>query len=507
MPPSSPLFSSFLILLLRNYASGADIASKANAENTQHMHLPSPPLSQQYIIAQRRPRCLYTLLRYREHMTTTVFATESSNSDTLRADVMIRGPFATLTPKRLAEHDAYYGTGQHVAGGKDGIVDPALQKNLAAEDAKKRGVMERPPQTAEEIYGPGTSDGGNIIFQKRVDFENILNEERPPVHEHNDDDYTPMLDDYAYDHYNDWYAGGDDMVSNTDAEKTTSRRRLVNEGDRGKGKYEKKRRPDETGGAFMHTIEAQSGDAGWYSVCVSSIDHDELKAEISLRKSTSVALRAGENLLDPRTGHVMTFEDVIAIANERINFAKPEDLRKTGRFINLLRHKVNSIKEAQTTNKHRMDVHAFVNERSQKQMIRKGRIDMLVFFLVTFLQLYSIRSWFSGSNSMAGGGLGSTYSIPNKPAGNAGNTAAYGEGGHASAPTSGGYGYNSSPTFGQAPSYGGYSAGPTQYQSNQYQPYDAGQQRQQAPGEYGSAPGLARRGNAAAGGTGGGYNY
>eukprot|EP00588_Corethron_pennatum_P004669 CAMPEP_0194298024 /NCGR_PEP_ID=MMETSP0169-20130528/59931_1 /TAXON_ID=218684 /ORGANISM="Corethron pennatum, Strain L29A3" /LENGTH=424 /DNA_ID=CAMNT_0039047957 /DNA_START=32 /DNA_END=1302 /DNA_ORIENTATION=+ len=390
-------------------AAPGKVASKdaATKTTTHAIHLPSPPISQQYLITSTEPACLYTLLRPREHMTTTVYITESSDPYSMKANVRIVGPLARLNPRKLAEHDAFYMTGpQSVVGG--GAASDSLLATVAAEDAKKRGKNIEPPQKGKEIYDAAerllatvaaedakkrgknieppqkgkeiydaasamkSKAGQNLVINQTFDAEAIMRGERPDSDyavEH--DDYVPMLDDYAYDHYDDFYKGGDDMVDN--ASVGGHRRLLAEESDRGHGKYQKRRRPDETGGAWVHTMTAAPGDAGWYEVCVSSVHGATIKAEIDLRKASSVALIDGEELLDGRTGHVMTFEEALSTSNERAshaktNAAKVDDLAQTSKFLNLLTRKITQIQAMQKAERHRFDVHKFINERSERRM-------------------------------------------------------------------------------------------------------------------------------------------
>jgi len=539
------LDSTFLLVLILAssaiFASGQTASKDAAPKTSTHaIHLPSPPISQQFVIKDKSPRCLYTLLRAKEHMTTTVYITESSDPNSMKAEVRISGPLAKLTPRKLAEHDAFYMTGpKSVVGG--GAASDALLATVAAEDAKKRGKIVEPPQSGKEIYDAAAArkTGQNVVIREEFDAEAIMRGERPSSdYTGGHDDYVPMMDDYAYDHYDDWYKGGDDMVENT----PPGRRLLAEESDRGHGKYKKRRRPDETGGAWVHTMTAAPGDAGWYEVCVSSVGGARIKAEIDLRKASSVALRENEELLDPRTGHVMTFEEASSISHERASHAKADDFKQTSKFLNLLQHKVTQIKTMQKAEQHRYDVHKFINERSERRMKTRGIVDLILFLVATAAQLISIRGWFSKSTPVLGGDRGTFNSNSNAyggagyGGGGGGGTGGYGGGGGAS-----GYGYGApagpTPTYGQygaggGAATGGYSASTTPGggggggyaapgPSAQFQAYGqrppsssppAGQQGYgSGTGPDSSTPGLTRRGNAGAGNTGGygggGYNY
>eukprot|EP00588_Corethron_pennatum_P020885 CAMPEP_0194322870 /NCGR_PEP_ID=MMETSP0171-20130528/22740_1 /TAXON_ID=218684 /ORGANISM="Corethron pennatum, Strain L29A3" /LENGTH=157 /DNA_ID=CAMNT_0039081293 /DNA_START=13 /DNA_END=482 /DNA_ORIENTATION=+ len=113
-------------------------AATTTTTTTHAIYLPSPPIPQQYVIGSTEPACLYTLLRPKEHMTTTVYVTDSSDPNSIRANVRIVGPLARLNPRKLVEHDAFYMTGPNsVVGG--GAASDSLLATVAAEDAKKRG--------------------------------------------------------------------------------------------------------------------------------------------------------------------------------------------------------------------------------------------------------------------------------------------------------------------------------------------------------------------------------
>jgi hypothetical protein len=154
------------------------------------------------------------------------------------------------------------------------------------------------------------------------------------------------------------------------------------------------------GEPVQRTLTAQS--AGWYRACVKG-NWYQITAELEMRKETDLGGT------DPDTGHVMSYatkeeeeenkylDEDTASKEESI---KAEDFSTVKGQLQKLRRLLSQIQQKQTSERHRLVVHAASNEHSHSRMVLSNLFETVLFMAVTGFQVYTIRKWFSGENSL-----------------------------------------------------------------------------------------------------------
>ena len=111
------------------------------------------------------------------------------------------------------------------------------------------------------------------------------------------------------------------------------------------------------------------------------------------------------------TGHLQSYECRDMMLREKKLFAqmekeqekepvdgiKKEELDKTKEQITKLNRLLNEIREHQAHEKHRLAVHAAINEHSHSRMVLNSLFETFMYIVVSGFQVYTIRKWFSGS--------------------------------------------------------------------------------------------------------------
>ena len=110
--------------------------------------------------------------------------------------------------------------------------------------------------------------------------------------------------------------------------------------------------------------------------------------------------------IDEDTHHVFSYErralldeevEMKEMAESESKGIKDEDLEMTrGQLLNLNRL-LTDIKERQKEERHRLSVHAAINEHSHSRMVLSSLMETVLFMMVTGFQIYTIRRWFSGA--------------------------------------------------------------------------------------------------------------
>eukprot|EP00545_Synedropsis_sp_CCMP1620_P014328 CAMPEP_0119012478 /NCGR_PEP_ID=MMETSP1176-20130426/6760_1 /TAXON_ID=265551 /ORGANISM="Synedropsis recta cf, Strain CCMP1620" /LENGTH=329 /DNA_ID=CAMNT_0006965443 /DNA_START=33 /DNA_END=1022 /DNA_ORIENTATION=+ len=154
------------------------------------------------------------------------------------------------------------------------------------------------------------------------------------------------------------------------------------------------------GEPVQRTLTAKS--AGWYRACVKG-NWYQITAELEMRKETELGG------MDDDTGHVMSYatkeeqeetkylEEDTASKEDGI---KVEDFATVKGQLQRLRRLLSQIQQKQTSERHRLVVHAASNEHSHSRMVLSNIFETFFFMIVTGFQVYTIRKWFSGDNTL-----------------------------------------------------------------------------------------------------------
>jgi hypothetical protein len=154
------------------------------------------------------------------------------------------------------------------------------------------------------------------------------------------------------------------------------------------------------GEPVQRTLTAES--TGWYRACVKG-NWYQITAELEMRKESDLGG------IDPDTGHVISYatkeedeenkylDEDTASKEEGI---KAEDFSTVKGQLQNLRRLLSQIQQKQTSERHRLVVHAASNEHSHSRMVLSNLFETVMFMAVTGFQVYTIRKWFSGENSL-----------------------------------------------------------------------------------------------------------
>jgi len=174
-----------------------------------------------------------------------------------------------------------------------------------------------------------------------------------------------------------------------------------------------------SGEAFQATRQVAKG--GWYMVCLEA-SNNQVKAEIEFRKSSEVGAP------NRKTGHLQTYErhemmmkekklfgEGIFEAEEKKRKAESEaknlgdqnvpipdalvekDLTNSKNQLQKLNRLLNDIKEKQQNERHRISIHATLNEHSHSRMVLSSLFETVFYIAVSGFQVYTIRKWFRGN--------------------------------------------------------------------------------------------------------------
>ena len=132
--------------------------------------------------------------------------------------------------------------------------------------------------------------------------------------------------------------------------------------------------------------------------------HIQITAELEFRKATELGG------LDGNTGHVYTYEQKLELAEEKLldeDTAEEEgitdaDFQTTREQLRRLRRLLSDIQAKQQQERHRLMVHAATNSHSHSRMVLSSLMETVLFMVVTGFQVYTIRKWFSGNNTLLG---------------------------------------------------------------------------------------------------------
>lgn len=174
-----------------------------------------------------------------------------------------------------------------------------------------------------------------------------------------------------------------------------------------------------SGEAFQATRQVSKG--GWYMVCLEA-SNNQVKAEIEFRKSSEVGAP------NRKTGHLQTYErhemtmkekklfgEGMLEAEEKKRAAEIEaeklgdqnvpvpdalvekDLANSKNQLQKLNRLLNDIKEKQQNERHRISIHATLNEHSHSRMVLSSLFETVFYIAVSGFQVYTIRKWFRGN--------------------------------------------------------------------------------------------------------------
>jgi hypothetical protein len=149
------------------------------------------------------------------------------------------------------------------------------------------------------------------------------------------------------------------------------------------------------GEPYMKTIRVER--SGWFSFCIVA-SHQTITAEIDMRKETDVGGR-------DKNGHVWSYEQKLLAEEDKLleedtaaqEGIKEEDFQSTREKLKALRRILADIQQKQNQERHRLMVHAAMNEHSHSRMVLSSLLETVLFMAVTGFQVYTIRRWFKGA--------------------------------------------------------------------------------------------------------------
>ena len=296
-----------------------------------------------YVVPTRSKECLYDKLEADEFLSMSLFISQGKK---LVANAIIEGPVALSsdnTATELNESLQKFGMGRRY-----GI-------DMSSAEAR----------TIEEVRKKNVDKTGTLRMEEKVDFENF---EYADAEIDDDDDVAKEYDD-------------DDRIRTHMERKHHKLMRL------GLQRTEAQLRRD--GEPYERTIQVVS--PGWYRVCASAL-YSEVSVELDMRKSSELGP-------PDASGHVPSVEKNIEILQEKEldeNAAKEEDLKKSKEYIKELHQLLLSIKQKQSTERHRLELHQEINSHAHSRMVVSSLMETALFIGVTGFQVYTIRKWFQG---------------------------------------------------------------------------------------------------------------
>lgn len=164
------------------------------------------------------------------------------------------------------------------------------------------------------------------------------------------------------------------------------------------------------GQAFEKTQKAVA--SGWHMLCVQGTI-GMVVVEMEMRKSTDVGAP------NQNTGHLQTYERYDMVRREKKlfegmrgekeaaakvnstaidpNAVQEEDLEISREQIQRLNRLLNEIRDKQQGEKHRLMIHAAINEHSHSRMVLSSLFETIFYIIVSGYQVYTIRNWFKGN--------------------------------------------------------------------------------------------------------------
>lgn len=156
------------------------------------------------------------------------------------------------------------------------------------------------------------------------------------------------------------------------------------------------------GDPVQKTLTAK--ESGWYRACVKGSWY-QITAELEMRKESDLGG------IDPETGHVYSYaakeereeneylEEDSASKEEGI---QEKDFATVKKQLQYLRRLLSQIQQKQSSERHRLVVHGATNEHSHSRMVLSNLFETVLFMAVTGFQVYTIRKWFSGGDTLLG---------------------------------------------------------------------------------------------------------
>jgi emp24/gp25L/p24 family/GOLD len=160
-------------------------------------------------------------------------------------------------------------------------------------------------------------------------------------------------------------------------------------------KAKQKSKVREDGAPYLKSFKVEK--PGWYSFCMVA-SHQTITAEIDMRKESEMG---GSNA----NGHVWSYEEKVMAEEDKLleedtaaqEGIKEEDFQSTREKLKTLRRILAEIQQRQSQERHRLMVHAAMNEHSHSRMVLSSLLETVLFMAVTGFQVYTIRRWFKGA--------------------------------------------------------------------------------------------------------------
>lgn len=389
-----------------------------------------------YDITRRESECLYDKLNPKEHATLAVTILSGA---TLTGTATFAGPFSPATMMNSAQ-----------------IYDSGRQYYRNMKNARKQGftLFETYSISYEQVYnGDDDYDDDDEVFNDDdadwddddmddVTFQDYYYD----VDDDDDYDYMFMEDDAMDDKELEEMREKKTKYDQMSPEEKTNEKKAKREKNLEIAKAalakrkEKKAKRDEkkaginkremtdserqvermkSGEAFMATHQVDQG--GWYMVCLEA-SNNQIKAEIEFRKSSEVGSP------NRKSGHLQTYERHEMLLKEKKLFGdglfeaekrkldaeaeakrvgdqnvpipdalKEKDLANSKNQLTRLNRLINDVKEMQQKERHRISIHAALNEHSHGRMVLSSLFETVFYIAVSGFQVYTIRKWFRGN--------------------------------------------------------------------------------------------------------------
>jgi len=396
-----------------------------------------------YKISKHETECLYEKVESKEHVTLSVTIL---SGDTLTATASLAGPFSavdsTVSSELYAQGQAFYKDGK--AGRK-------------GNNKGGRQLFIKYPVSYEEIFDldDDYEDDDVIMNDDDMDWDDDDMDDgsfQDYYYEYNDDDV-----EFDFEEDDSMHASeiadirarklAHDKMTPEEQEAHKKKKREENMADakivfekRKTHKIKRDAKKDEklnqkkkremtgkeqelenmkAGQAFQATHLITNG--GWYMVCVEAT-YSQITVEIGLRKSSEVGVP------NRKTGHLQTYERHDMIHKERKLYAEgrtetekrkadelaaaqaagdsnlpvpgaieAKDLKNSMDQMQRLNRLLYSIKDMQTSERHRLSIHASLNEHNHSRMVLSSLFETVFYICVSGFQVYTIRKWFRGN--------------------------------------------------------------------------------------------------------------
>jgi len=138
------------------------------------------------------------------------------------------------------------------------------------------------------------------------------------------------------------------------------------------------------GDSYRHRFKAM---IGLYEVCL--INSKKLTLDTRI-----VQLTIGDPKED--TSKRTEAETSLAVKEAAEKLDLPEKMAKYAPRIAAIKTQIEGIKDKQEMERHRLAIHSALNRSSHKKMVISSIVETVVFFIVSFFQIFYIRRWFAG---------------------------------------------------------------------------------------------------------------